>query len=405
MANTMGNYNAEFYARSALVWLKNRLGIAKVINRQFENERNASFEQGDTIKIRRPSTFTAEDHVEGTGSSDQDIKGQNVTISLDKHKEVKFFATDREISRGGVKFINEHLGPAVNALVNKVEEDVYTNIAKIGPISDASGASGVEDYFVDARQVLLDNKCPLDGNWFYAIDTALEAIFLKDPLFHQANFVGDPSQRTALIEGLLNKRFGVNPLVSQLAKRTVAAQTATLAAAAGTGDRVGAVDNAPDGYDVNASSMIVDGLTNTETLSVNVDTFTIAGDPTVYMVTSVSGAVTSGEVTVGFYPPLQKAAADNAVVTFTQRTTAQDAGATTENLMFHKDALALVTAPLPMEGNGRGVEMFVATDPDTGLSVRFRRWYEGDASKNKVAVDILYGTQVLNSQMGVRVSR
>ena len=57
-----------------------------------------------------------------------------------------------------------------------------------------------------------------------------------------------------------------------------------------------------------------------------------------------------------------------------------------------------------------GVAMDVAgvatvTDPITGLSVRARMFYDGNTATNFVALDALYGTQVLNGQLATQVKR
>lgn len=404
MANTLGNYNVEYYAREALAWLRAKKGVARIINRTIEGERARSWEQGEVVNIRRPKTFTAAQHVAGTGTTAQDVKGQNVTITLDQHYETKYQLTDREIAYGGPKLVQEFIGPAVDSVIEAIESSVYGLGAKIGPSVDISAASAAEDMIVPARRVLQENRTPLNDVHF-AIDPTLEALFLADPIFHQAQVVGQGNQ-SALMDGSLGKRFGVNIFNSQLAYRTIAQQTATLAAAAATGDEVGAIKPAA-GYDVNTSTGIaIDGLTDTQTLSANVDTFTIAGDPTVYVVTAVSGAVASNEVTISCYPPIQHFAAENAVVTFNNRYTIQDAAAgTRENLMFHRNALALVMAPLGMDGDGAGAQIYTATDEETGLSIRVRKFYEGGPARVNLAVDALWGVQVLNSQMAVRVLR
>lgn len=402
MANTLGNYNVEYYARQALAYLRTRKGMARIVNRQIEGERRASWEQGQVVNVRRPSTFTAAQVTPGTGTSAQDLKPQNITITLDQWYETKFNATDDELAYAGPKLVQEHIGPAVESIARKIEQTLFALTAKVGPSVNIHGASGAENIIVPSRKKLSQNKTPMDANIYMALDDSLEAEFLKDPIFHQAQVVGDGSQ-SALIDGMVGRRFGVNMFGSQDAYTDRAQATGTLAANAGTGDEVGALNG---NHDVNSTSLAIDGLTNGETLEVNVDTFTIAGDDTVYKVVGVSGAVAGGAVTVTCYPPLQKYHADNDVVTFANRTAQQDAAAgTRENLIFHRDALALVMAPLPMDGNGAGAEIFTAVDEQSGLAVRVRRFYEGAAARNNVAVDALWGVQAINTQMAARLIR
>ncbi len=401
--NILGNYLPEFWANMALRSLRTKKGIGRLVSRAHEAERNTTFQQGQRIQLRRPGSFTAEQHVPGTGTNIQGIHGQNVEIVLQHQYEVKFGATDLQRATS-LKLVEDHIGRAMDALVTKIEGTIYDLGHYVGPVADISGASGAEDEIVDPLSVLENNNAPIDdGQIFYAIDPSLAARFLKDPIFHQARMTGEEEALNALLRGVLGTRFGANIYRSQLAKRLIAQQSGTLAAAAGTGDRAGAA-NAD--YDVNTSQVVIKALTDTQTVSPNADTITFAGDPTVYRVTAVGGAVSSNTVTITLFPALRKPLAEDTVATFGLRKTIQDAAAgTIENLMFHRDAFALTMAPLPNDGNGAGAEQAVATDPESGLSVRFTKAYDSDAKQMKYSFDALWGADVLDPMLAVRAIR
>lgn len=402
MANTLANFDMPLAARMALMWLKNKKGIVKAVSRQAETERQGSFEQGQTINLRRSTLFgAASEFVAGTGTTAEDIKNQNVAINLDQHFEKKFTVSDRELAYSTERLINEHIGPAVDRVADKIESSIYALGHFIGPWALAN-QSGAQNIIAAARKVLFNNGCPMDENILCAVDPTLEQTFITDPIWHQAQIAGQGQNQT-LIDASLGRRFGINFMASQLARRSIAQQTATLAAAAGSGDRAGAIKTTAD---VNATSIVLKALTNAETIGVNADTLTIAGDPTVYRVTAVSGAVSSNEVTCTIFPALRKPAAEDAVVTFGLRETIQDAAAGTwENLMFHREAIGLCMAPLPSIGDGMGARIGVVTDEQTGLSLRLRMWYAGAAGLVNVAVDALWGVAVFNGQLGCRMLR
>ncbi|OPZ31640.1 MAG: P22 coat protein - gene protein 5 [Synergistetes bacterium ADurb.BinA166] len=77
---------------------------------------------------------------------------------------------------------------------------------------------------------------------------------------------------------------------------------------------------------------------------------------------------------------------------------------TTKNqcLAFHRHAFALAMAPLSDMGGRLGAQIATVADPVTNLSIRSRLWYEGDTSTVKVALDALWGVQVLNPNLAVR---
>ena len=72
-----------------------------------------------------------------------------------------------------------------------------------------------------------------------------------------------------------------------------------------------------------------------------------------------------------------------------------------QNLAFHRNWLALATAPLHthLAGAFHGVHMATAFDKWTRLSLRVRVWYEESESVNMASVDILYGASLLDKDL------
>lgn len=402
MANTLGNYNPEFYAQEALMQLFKALGMAGRVHRGAEQERNSSGnKKGDTINMKRPTKFTAQEHVAGTGSTSQDVVGENVSIVLNNHQEVKYELTDRELAYSTEQIITDHITPAAYALADKIDQDLHLLGAKVGPKAFVSGAAS-SAFITGPRKVLRNNEVPMDpGAVHYLIDSGMEAAFLDLGIFHEARITGEGSNQAALMNGTLGSRFGVEVFATQNADVDVSAMTSTATASDASGDVVGAVNNA-GGYTANTSTIVVDGFTGVETVQIG-DTFTIGGDATVYTLTAAT-ALAAGAGNLTFYPALRRNTADDAVVTFKLLNAIEEA-AHVRNLMFHKNAFALAFAPLPMTGDGRGAEMATVTDEITGLSVRARMWYDGGTATNFVALDALYGTQVLDPMLATQVKR
>ncbi|HEY7823773.1 MAG TPA: P22 phage major capsid protein family protein [Acidimicrobiia bacterium] len=402
MANTLGNYNPEFYAQEALIQLYKALGMAGRVHRGAEQERNSAGNQkGDTINLKRPTKFTAAEHVAGTGSAVQDVVGENIAIVLNNHQEVKYKLTDRELAYTTEQIITDHITPAAYALADKIDQDLHALGSRVGPKAFVSGTAS-SAFITGPRKTLRANEVPMDpGMIHYLIDSGMEAAFLDLGIFHEARITGEGANAAALMNGSLGQRFGVEVFASQNADVDVAALSSSATASAASGDNVLAVNNA-SGYSANTSTIAVDGGTGSETLQIG-DTFSIAGDPTVYTLTAAT-TLGTGAGNITFYPALRRNVADNAVVTFNLLNAIEEA-AHVRNLMFHRNAFALAFAPLPMTGDGRGAEMATVTDEITGLSVRARMWYDGGTASNFVALDALYGTQVLDPMLGVQVKR
>lgn len=401
MANTLANFDMALAARMALMWLKNKKGIVKFVSRQAEVERQGSFEQGQTINMRRSTLFgAASEFVAGTGTTAEDVKNQNVSLTLDQHYEKKITVSDRELAYTTQRLIDEHIGPMVDRVADKIEATIYGLGHYVGPHALAN-QSGAQNIIAAARKVLMENQCPMDDNIICAVDPSLEQTFITDAIWHQAQIAGQGANQT-LVDASLGKRFGINFMSSQLAIRNIVQNTGTAAAAAGSGDRVGAIKTTAD---VNATSIVLKGLTDSQTLKAIGDRFRIAGDPTVYRCLSDATSA-STEATINIFPALRKPALEDAVVTFVQRETIEDAAAgIKENLMFHREAIGLCMAPLPSIGDGMGARIATVRDEQTGLSLRMRMWYAGAAGLVNVAVDALWGVALLNPMLACRMLR
>ena len=68
------------------------------------------------------------------------------------------------------------------------------------------------------------------------------------------------------------------------------------------------------------------------------------------------------------------------------------------NFAFDRNALALVTRPLALTGNGRGAQMAVAAYEGIGMRVTLA--YNATKQGLQVTFDVLMGTKVLNSSLG-----
>jgi hypothetical protein len=72
------------------------------------------------------------------------------------------------------------------------------------------------------------------------------------------------------------------------------------------------------------------------------------------------------------------------------------------DLAFHRNAFAAVMVELPMY-SGLGIDMFTASDPDTGLSIRARIFADGHTASRYVVVDAFGGVATLDPDLALRV--
>ncbi|MDO9499266.1 P22 phage major capsid protein family protein, partial [Falsiroseomonas sp.] len=151
-----------------------------------------------------------------------------------------------------------------------------------------------------------------------------------------------------------------------------------------------------------AASIAVDGFADGATVKAG-DSFTIAGHAQHYVATA-DVTLAGGAGIIPIYPEAARAYDSGALLTF-ETGPGSAAGSFSANLMFHRNFAALVLAPLPATGDGRGAQIETVTDPVTGLSLRARMWYDGDTATNFVALDVLYGLTVLDGNLAVRLRR
>jgi hypothetical protein len=381
MTNTLAAYDPIFYAQEALIQLEKALGLAGRVYRGYDRTPS---EIGKTTSIRKPSTFTAQ----AAPGSDQDITAEEVTILLDQWQEVKFGLTDQELTWTGERIVEEHIRPAAYALADKIDQDLASLYAYIPWFNDEVGSGADVKDIVDTRAVMFDNAVPLDdpGMIHLMVNGAKEAEFLTLNIFHAANIAG-AAATAPLMRGTLGTRFGMEIFANQNTPSHTkgTATTGTLA-----------LDGGGSPVAKGTSVVTLDAVSVTGTL-VKGDTFVIAGNTQRYSVVSSSVTAAGNALTgVSIFPALVQEYADDAVVTV-------ELASHVANLGFHRNAIALATAPLSEMGNNVGARMASISDPKTRLSLRSRIWYDGDTSKVKVGLDILYGFKVLDPNLAVRL--
>ncbi|MCR9256276.1 MAG: hypothetical protein NXI16_09295 [Alphaproteobacteria bacterium] len=397
MANSLGAWNATLFAQEALIRLEKSIGFAARVHRGYEAERAAANVRGDVVSIPRPGRFAAADHVVGTGTAKQDVDAGTVQVALDRHKEVKFAVSDRELAYAGPRFIDDHLNPAVDALAQAIDEDLAALSLQVPWVYDLDATPAAE-WITGPRQILRDNGAPMtEGYVHYGVDPTVETGFLGMTLFHSAETVGGVTNQETLMRGSLGTRFGAEIFVDQNMPRhsggTVVVNgtdvAGTLAADAVKG----------------ATTIDVDGLSGSETLKAG-DSFGIAGDSQRYVVTEDATAALGAITGLKIAPSIVTNYTTGDAVTFEDGSgAAVHADDSHTNVFFHRNAFALVVAPLPDTGDGRGAQITTITDPKSALSVRARLFYDGDTATNLIALDVLYGLTVLDPNLAVRVRR
>ena len=201
--------------------LRNNAVFANLVHRDYSSEFVAGI--GDTITIRKPAKFEAKEFT--TAITVQDATEQSTTIKMDKHLDVSFSVTAKDMAMNIQDFSAQLLTPAMQAFADKIDsyiiglvDAIATN--KVTPAGDAITVSDI----VDAREFLTKHAAPMTERRF-VYNSATEADLLKTDLFINASAVGDTG--TALREASLGRKFGMDFYVDQnMDKATTAAAVA-----------------------------------------------------------------------------------------------------------------------------------------------------------------------------------
>lgn len=204
MANTI--LTPDIIAREALMVLRNNAVMANLVHRDYSSEFVAGV--GDTITVRKPASFTAKEF--GGEIEVQDATENSVTVKMDKHLDVSFAVSSKQMTLDIEDFSKQLLVPAMQAFLNKI--DGYLLALAKGVTNSVTATEDARNDVVDARAFLTKGAAPLtDRNLVVGSD--MEADLLKTDLFVSAEKVGDNG--TALREASLGRKLGLDCYVDQ----------------------------------------------------------------------------------------------------------------------------------------------------------------------------------------------
>ena len=201
MANTI--LTPDIIAREAMMLLNNNAVMANLVHRDYSNDFVGAV--GDTITVRKPAKFVAN---EFTGNIEvQDVKESGVAVTMDKHIDVSIAVSSKELTMEIADFSKQILAPAMQAIADKVDKYLIALESEATHrVAHADGEIAPAD-MIKARQYLTENAAPLSDRHF-VVGAQAEADLLGNELFVSAEKVGDAG--TALREASLGKKFGMN---------------------------------------------------------------------------------------------------------------------------------------------------------------------------------------------------
>ena len=399
MANTL--LTSSVIAKESLMQFKNALGFTRTANRQYDTEFGKARKIGDTINVRKPQRFTVSD---GAAVSKQAVVNENVQLTLDQRKHVAFEFSSQELTLDIERFSENYLTPAAVALANKVDQ---TGLLQAQNIANAVGAPGTAltsiDTAIDAG-VLLDNYGTPMGNRHIILNPKSQGGIIKGSksLFQAGDEIAKQYKK-----GVMGHAAGFEFQMGQnVAQHTIGAHGGTplVNGASQTGTSL-----ATDGWTNSITGILKKGdvFTIADVFGVNPLTFESTGELQQFVLTAdADSGASTGPATLAIYPAIATSGSNQTVTASpadgAEITVLGAASVVTPmNLAYHKDAFVLGCADLIMP---RNVDMSsYARDPESGLSIRFVRYYDGDADQLVSRLDILFGWLTAHPEWACRI--
>lgn len=400
MANTLGFYDPNFYAATALVQLEKALGMAGRVYRGYDKNPQ---EYGSVINLRRPTYFVAQ-QMPISSANTSNLTPDNISITLDQWHGVQFSLSDKELNYSQERIINEHIRPAASAVADKIDVSINQKATEVPWYFPVTGTTDVKD-IPALRRRMFENQVPLN-DIHLELNGEREQYFLGNDTFNKANESanGGETQMT----GSLGRKFGFEIFANQNVQAQPAGGTLANATAAATANQATLSAALTAGT---ACVITIAAATLTGTLKVgDIIQVGVAGTNTgglggkalttirnFVVATDATAAANAISATCFGGVRDSETAASGAVVSWVVQSASKY-----DNLAFHRNFAALAMAPLPETAARLGAQIASVADPITGLALRVTLWYEGLDAKVYVRIDALWGVKVLDRDMAVR---
>jgi len=409
MANTF--LTPSVFASEALMLLENEMVMGNKIHTDLSKEFAMV---GDTINIRRPTSYLGQaDNLDIT-SYREDITQGKTTISMNKTLSIPVDIGVLDATLSFDRVVEDVIKPVIVRMKDKIESDIASLYSSLYWFSGTPGTvPGTFKSLGSARAIMTDAGIPMDGRAaFHSTDAIIE---LADGL--KGLNVTDKA-KTALEMANIGKYAGFENYESvHIPVHTVGTATGTPLVNGGSQNTTYAL--AKDSW---SQTLNTDGWTNSITGILKAgDIITLAG---VYAVNPVSKASTgrlqtftvladanSGAstgpaaltisppiITSGAYQTVSAAPADNAAVTVKTGT-----GGTgyRQSLLLNPKAFALVSRPLKIS-NAAGVK--TSTKSGNRVTISCTEFVDGNTLAHTMRFDMLYGVKCIDPRLGLRLT-
>lgn len=399
----------KVYANVGLALLKNELVMAKLCDSESVDK---EFKPGvgTTVYVKRPPEFVIRD---GATASAQDVTEGEVAVNCDKQKGVDVAFTGYEATTNVDTLLKSKvIKAAMTQIASQIDGDLIDQVKYfhnwVGtpgtamtspsnfflaprrldemavPMSDRNAVLTPEDAYGIAGS-LLANAAQQGSVALAALQKAQLPIIGNTDLFMTQTIPALTTGTRAVTGTLIN---GASQNVTYLSARTTYTQTLITDGQLSKTYKAGEKFTIAGVFAVNPRNKAVMSY---------LKQFTVQADVTSDGSGNATLTISPPIITTGAFQTVSAAPADNAAMTFL------GALSTSFNLnaAFHKSSVKLVSVRPPMPFTG---EADFATDPDTGISVRYWRYSDGTGDTHSHRWDVYYGVKNLDGRLGTIVS-
>lgn len=213
MANTF--ITPSLIARTALANLHHALVLAPLVWRDFDADFTGK--QGDTVTIRKPATFTAEEFDRSRGITLQDIRENSTTVTIDTIANVSVPVTDEEMTLEISSFETQVLNGMVRAIAEKIDSDLAELLVDTangaGGGGTADGTREPTDAYRSALARMGRNKLPLTDRYAVLSPESQATVLGEDKLIKVNEAGTSNGLRNAIVGDLLGFRNYVTGVI------------------------------------------------------------------------------------------------------------------------------------------------------------------------------------------------
>lgn len=400
-------------AREAIMLLKNQLGVASKVHRDYIRDMYDP-KSGGQVTIRKPPEYSV---TTGATLNVQDSTEYSVVIPAPTQKHVAMRFSSQELTLEIEDFSKRHIAPAITQLGNDLEYDILGLYNQIPHCVGSPGTTpndydlfGAAAQRMDELGVESDNRCfAINPATKRKMTNALKGLFnpnmtedmvRRGELGNLAGF-GD----VFMSQNVRTHTTGTYSTGSTPVVNGATAEGATTIVTDGWANstavlKAGDVFTIDDVYEVNPRNKQSTGVLKQFVAQSDV-TSDSSGNATITIMDSTGAGLRS----TGPFQNCSAMPANNAGINVWAADgglSAAGAEGTTYpmNLAFHKNALALVFFNIETPSSAKGTTV---SDPDSGISIRLIQDYDIVNDREVYRLDILRSLKVLDPNRAVRL--